>query len=136
MSSGASRPASALVLLLCVAAVTSGGLGCKSKSAGPYRSLMIAPHERGMPRPVEDPPRVRRIVDALGLEALPLVPCPPVFEEQRGTVMLFGDDGLGRNIVYVLDDGKRIELLSTFMGQCRRGPPADANALLAELARD
>jgi hypothetical protein len=124
------------VVALLLVAVTSA---CnKSKSRSAYRSVMIAPHDAatGM-RHVEDPSRVRRLVDSLGVDALSPVACPTTkYEEQRGTLMLFDDDGLARTNVYVLDDGHRIELLAASMGQCRRGPPADATALLAELARD
>lgn len=88
------------------------------------------------PRVVRDPPRVRALVEALGIDAHPIVSCPPDYASAELGLLLTGRDVYARRNVYVwgLHDpdaspvGDAHVVVVNSSG-CRGGPPADASVL-------
>jgi hypothetical protein len=86
---------------------------------------------------VRERPRVRALVDALGIDAHPSVACPPDYSRAEVSLVLSGAEIYVRKSVYLFDldsDAGTPSILSTSSAGCHRGPPADVAALRRELA--
>jgi hypothetical protein len=93
--------------------------------------------KQGMTR---DPARVRAIIEALGVDALGPVECPPDYSASEVSVMLTGADVYARRTVYVYglfsslrDAGDATRVIVVKSSGCRGGPPADVGSLRREL---
>jgi hypothetical protein len=89
------------------------------------------------PLAVRDPPHVRALVEALGIDEHPVVPCPPDYASAELGLLLTGRDVYARRNVYVWDlhadasAGARVVTVSS--AGCRGGPPANASVLRREI---
>jgi hypothetical protein len=103
------------------------------------RSVRIVWHDRlGLAerqRGVRAPERVRALVAALGVEGHPKVECPADYSDAEVSIILFGEDTYARKTVHLWGVVGMPTVLSVDAFGCRRGPPADVDALRRELAR-
>ncbi|MBX3192866.1 MAG: hypothetical protein KF819_38130 [Labilithrix sp.] len=84
-----------------------------------------------------DRARVRAIVEAIGVDALGPIACPPDYSASQISVMLTGADVYARRTAYVYDlfgdGGASPRVVIVKSSGCRGGPPVDALALRREL---
>lgn len=85
---------------------------------------------------VRDPPHVRALTEALGLDAHAEAPCPEDYATADIGIVLSGNDVYARRNVYLfglLGDGGVLSVVSATSAGCRSGPPADVASLRREL---
>ena len=95
---------------------------------------------------VREPARVRRIVEALGVDGQPSVVCPPDYASAELGLLLSGRDVYARRNIYVwglfvdavepdaADGARPPNVVVVSSSGCRGGPPGDTVALRRELA--
>jgi hypothetical protein len=114
----------------------------EARVADTARAARIVRRDRvGLPEKkgtVRDPVRARRLAEALGVDELGAVACPPDYADADIGIVLTGTDVYARRNVYVFgllgDAGAPASVLSVTSAGCRRGPALDDATVRRELA--